>query len=347
MARYPFGLFNFNRWTARNRNLTYSIVSALLIVAVVVVLIYGPNPFGKGENETPEISPGTNVERASVQPVPRLAAEVEPKPNLIDIAPRLGGKPNPKVTELIAETMELVKTEPGRTIEARDRLNDALRIPMSRKQRAFVKDRLSKLADEWLFSPIVFANDMLCDIYKVKPGNQLRIIGERYKVPWEILKQLNRIQRPELLPVGKVIKVVNGPFHAKIYRSTFTLDLYLQNTFVRSFPVGLGKPGKETPTGLWQVKAGGKLVKPPWWDEEAGRTYQHDDPDYPLGSRWIELEGIAGAAKGREGFGIHGTKKPDQIGKAESRGCIRLHNGDAILIYNLLVPVFSKVEILD
>jgi lipoprotein-anchoring transpeptidase ErfK/SrfK len=325
----------------------YSILSALLIVAVVVVLIYGPNPFRKSENETPEISPETNVETALFQPMPRLAAESEPKPNVIDVAPSPGAKPNPKVAELIAETMEIVKTEPGGIIEARDTLNDALRMPMSKQQRAFVKDQLSKLTDQWLFSPIVFANDMLCDIYKVKPGNQLRTVGERYKVPWEILKEINRIQRPELLPAGKVIKVINGPFRAKIYRSTFTLDLYLQNTFVRSFPVGLGKPGNETPTGLWRVKPGGKLVKPPWWDEETGRTYQHDDPDYPLGSRWIELEGIGGVAKGREGFGIHGTKDPDQIGKAESRGCIRLHNGDAILIYNLLVPIFSKVEVLD
>jgi len=345
MARYPFGLFN--RQTVRNRNLIYSIVSALLIVAVVIVLIYGPNPFGKNEDKTPEISPATNVERASVQPVPKLAAEAKPKPNPIDVAPRPSGKPNPKVTELIAETMELVSTQPGGIIEARDRLNDALHMSMSGKQRVFVKDRLSKLADEWLFSPIVLANDMLCDIYKIKPGNQLRIVGERHKVPWEILKEVNRIQRPELLQAEKVIKVINGPFHAKIYRSAFALDLYLQNTFVRSFPVGLGKPGRETPTGLWRVKAGGKLVKPPWWDEETGRTYRPNDPDYPLGSRWIELEGVAGAAKDREGFGIHGTKDAEQIGKAESRGCIRLHNGDAILIYNLLVPIFSKVEVLD
>ena len=345
MARYPFGLFD--RWTARNRNVIYSIVSALLIVAVVTVLVYGPNPFGKNDNKTPDTSVKPNVEGEPVQPMPTLAAKPEPKRNPFDVAPRPGGKPNPRVTALIAETMELVRTEPGRTIEARDRLNDALRMPMSGKQRAFVKDRLSKLAAEWLFSPIVFGNDILCDTYKVKPGNQLRIIGERHKVPWEILKEVNGIQRPELLPAGKVIKVINGPFHAKIYRSTFTLDLYLQNTFVRSFPVGLGKPGNETPTGLWRVKPGGKLVRPPWWDEETGKTYRPEDPDYPLGSRWIELEGIGGPAKGREGFGIHGTKDPDQIGKAESRGCIRLHNGDAILVYNLLVPVFSKVEVLD
>lgn len=345
MARYPFGLFN--NVTLRNRNLIYSIVSVSLIVAVVVLIIYGPNPFGKSENETPEISPEINVERASVQPMPTLAAEAEPKPSLIDTRPKPAGKSNPKVTELIAETTELINTKPGGVIEARDRLNDALHMPMTEKQRASVKNRLSKLADEWLFSPIVFANDTLCDIYKVKPGNQLRTIGQRHKVPWEILKELNRIQRPELLPAGKVIKVINGPFHAKIYRSAFTLDLYLQNTFVRSFPVGLGKPGKETPTGLWRVKAGGKLVKPPWWDDETGRTYRHDHPDYPLGSRWIGLEGIDGSAKDREGFGIHGTKDPEQIGKAESRGCIRLHNGDAILIYNLLAPVFSKVEVLE
>jgi hypothetical protein len=345
MARYPFDLFN--KVTARNRSVIYSVVSVLLIGVVVIVFIYGPNPFGKNESNTAAIAPETNVERNPVQPVPKLAVEREPKSSLTDVSPRPGGEPNPQVTELIAKMTELVNTDPGRIIEARDKLNDALRMPMNGQQRALVKNRLSKLADEWLFSPVIFANDILCDIYKVKQGDRLGMIGERYKVPWEILKQVNAIQRPELLPAGKVIKVINGPFHARIYRSTFTLDLYLQNTFVRSFPVGLGKPGNETPTGLWRVKAGGKLIKPPWLDEETGRTYHAEDPDYPLGSRWIELEGIGGAAKGREGFGIHGTKDPDQIGTGESRGCIRLHNGNAVLIYNLLVPIFSTVEVLE
>ncbi|GAG09396.1 unnamed protein product, partial [marine sediment metagenome] len=182
---------------------------------------------------------------------------------------------------------------------------------------------------------------------QVKPGNLLSTIGRRRNVPHEILMKINKIVRPEALQAGETIKVVNGPFHARIYRSTFTMDLYLQNTFVRSFPVGLGKPGKETPTGLWRVKPDGKLISPTWTDPETGKTYEAEDPDYPLGSRWIGLEGLRGDAKSRSGFAIHGTKDPSEIGTAGSQGCIRLHNGDAILIYNLLMPGLSQVEIVE
>ena len=42
---------------------------------------------------------------------------------------------------------------------------------------------------------------------------------------------------------------------------------------------------------------------------------------------------------GRTGFAIHGTKEPEQIGTAGSRGCIRMYNDDVVLMYNLLVPL--------
>jgi lipoprotein-anchoring transpeptidase ErfK/SrfK len=166
-------------------------------------------------------------------------------------------------------------------------------------------------------------------------------------VPYEVLMEVNKISRPESLPAGETIKIINGPFHAKVYRSTFTMDVYLQNTFVRSFPVGLGKEGMETPTGLWRVKVGGKLEKPIWTNPLDGRRYYPEDPDYPLGSRWIGLEGLEGAAKDRTGFAIHGTKEPEQLGAAGSQGCIRLDNGAAILVYNLLFPGDSLVEVTD
>jgi lipoprotein-anchoring transpeptidase ErfK/SrfK len=220
-------------------------------------------------------------------------------------------------------------------------------MPMSAEQQASVKDQLSKLSDQWLFSRTVVPGDPLCESYLVKSGDLLAMIGERYKVPYEILMQINNISRPEALQAGETIKVVDGPFHAKVYRSTFTMDLYLQNTYVRSFKVGLGKAGMETPTGLWRVKPGGKLVKPIWTNPLDGKTYHPEDPDYPLGSRWIALEGLSGEAKDRTGFAIHGTKEPEQIGAQGSQGCIRMHNGDAILIYNLLVPSFSQVEVTD
>jgi lipoprotein-anchoring transpeptidase ErfK/SrfK len=125
------------------------------------------------------------------------------------------------------------------------------------------------------------------------------------------------------------------------------MDVYHQNTFVRSFRVGLGQEGKETPTGLWSVKQGGKLIKPPWSDPETGKLLHYGDPGYALGSRWIALDGLGGNAKGRTGFGIHGTIEPETIGTKSSKGCIRLHNGDVKKVYNLLTEVQSLVRVIE
>ena len=103
----------------------------------------------------------------------------------------------------------------------------------------------------------------------------------------------------------------------------------------------------ETPTGLWAVKNGGKLITPRWTDPISGKTYESEDPDYPLGSRWIGLRGLRGEAVGRTGFAIHGTKKLGEIGTASSQGCIRLRDDDAVLVFNLLVPGDSRVEIME
>jgi len=278
--------------------------------------------------------------------IPPVSAS-EPEPNLLEADLTATAEANPKVEQLIADAMKHIDAKSAKIIEARDRLNETLPLAMSNRQRAFVKEQLSKLADKWLFSRTIFPEDRLCGAYEVKAGDLLSTIGKQFKVPYEILLEINNISRPEALQAGQTIKVINGPFHARVYCSTFTMDLYLQNTFVRSFPVGLGKVGMETPVGLWAVKADGKLIKPSWTDPISGKRYEAGDPDYPLGSRWVGLEGLSGDAVGRTGFAIHGTKKPDEIGTMGSQGCVRLHNGDAILVYNLLVPVHSRVEIVE
>ncbi len=367
--RYP-------RPRGRRRNINWIyIIPILLVVAVGIAYKYGP--FGKDKNQydttgmtnkaeadvpalsetepqivskpaqepelTPEPLPESLTESASEPVLP----EVVSKPNLPEIIPVPDVEPNPEAAELIAEATALLSEKPSRVIDARSKLKEALRIPMSVQQRTFVKDQMSQLADKWLFSREIFSDDKLCGSYLVKSGDLLSTIAKRFNVPWEILLEINKISRPEALQAGDQIKVISGPFHAKVYRSTFTMDLYLQDTFVRSFRVGLGKPGSETPTGLWRVKTGGKLEKPVWKNPLDGKTYHPEDPDYPLGSRWIGLEGLKGAAKDRTGFAIHGTKDPEQIGTADSQGCIRLHNGDAILLYNLFEEGLSTVEVVE
>lgn len=356
MARYPAGPRG-----RRARNQIYTILAVIIIGVVFVYLYY---PFGDNENEPVSEAPLLNANPDFDVPVIRETAvseppaQVEPEPvqpdsitvqesSLPDIPTGPTVEPNPEAEALIQEAETLLKKTPVKLIEARDKLNMTLQMPMSVQQRGSVKKKLSELAEKWLFTRTAYPEDLLCGTYLVGKGEILSAIGEKFKVPHQILMQVNNISDPRTLQAGQKIKVIKGPFNVKVYRSSFTMDVYLQTTYVRSFIVGLGLPGQETPTGLWRVAEGGKMEKPIWTNPLNGRTYFPEDPDYPLGSRWIGLEGLEGEAKDKIGFAIHGTKDPQQLGTQGSQGCIRMENGNAILVYNMLFPVESLVDVTD
>ncbi len=282
-----------------------------------------------------------------VVPSPAATPKTTKQTSAINLPPVADTSPksNPQLNTSFNDITACIDANPPRIIEARDRLNKTLSTTMSQQQLSFVKKQLSELSGKWLFSRTVFSEDKLCSTYKVQDGDTAVAIGKKFKVPYEIILQINNISNPKALRSGETIKVINGPFHCRINRSTFTMDLFLQDTLVRSFIVGLGKPGMETPTGRWIVKQGGKLISPTWTDPDTGKTYSAQNPDYPLGARWIALDGIEGDAKGKNGFAIHGTKDPQQLGMAGSRGCIRLDNDDVKLVYDLLAPGVSQVVV--
>lgn len=377
MARHPLG----TRAGQKARNPIYAIVVVVLLIGAAITFYYGPFSRNEAEPTDVDLLSDVNTARAAAPDANEIVTLVSPteipesdmsEPNVVGLEPNLPEygvesiphsdriqevhdttaietvvQPGDEATALIAEAETLMSKGSSGIVAAREKLNEALRMPMSEQQRSSVKNRLSKLSDQWLFSRTVLPNDTLCESYMVRSRDRLAAIGDKYKVPYEILMRVNNITDPRTLQAGATIKVIKGPFHAKVYRSTFTMDLYVQNTYVRSFSVGLGKPGHETPTGLWRVRPGGKAYATSWRDPDTGIVYQPEDPDYPLGSRWIALDGLRGEAKGRTGFGIHGTKEPDQIGKADSRGCIRMFNGEVIQVYNMLVEGLSQVEVAD
>ncbi len=341
MEHYPLRYSGGRR--RRSRKWAY-IISVLLIILAMKIFIRGSNPTSVVGNAD-EFSTFTNslqTENSAVLTAPNPTSELN-----LDEIPTSLSESNPELTAVIDDVMACINAEPPRIIDARNKLNQMLSMPMSRQQLAFVKKQLSKLSDKWLFSRTVFPEDTLCGSYKVELADQFVKLGKRFKVPYEILMRINNISNPKALRAGGAIKIINGPFHCKIYRSAFTMDLYLQDTFIRSFSVGLGKPGTETPTGCWVVKPGGKLISPTWTDPTTGKTYEAENPDYPLGTRWIGLEGTKGAAKDRTGFAIHGTKNTEEIGTAGSQGCIRLYNDDVILLYDLLMPGVSQVIVVE
>ena len=231
-------------------------------------------------------------------------------------------------------------------IGARSLLSQAVALGLDEGAEKAARELLNAAADKWLFSPGVFAGDVYCENHQVKSGELLSTIGKRYKVPYELLMRINGIKDARKVAAGRRIKVVRGPFHLVVERKRFLMSVYLGDVLVRSRSVGLGSAGRGTPTGLWRAEAGKKQVNPEWTDPDSGEHYYPDDPENPLGERWVGLEGLEGNAKGRSGFGIHGTIKPDEIGRGASRGCIRLHNGDMAELFDLVTAGLSEVRVL-
>ncbi len=231
-------------------------------------------------------------------------------------------------------------------LEARSALNALLNQKLSKADLSEVHSLLTKLADDTVFSKRRLPDDPLVDAYTVKSGDVLVRIGREYKVPAEALMRINGIKDASKLRADEKIKVVKGPFNVKIYKSDFRLDVYLQDLYVRSYRVGLGVD-QGTPEGVWRVKE--RLSNPTYFPSASAsekRIVAADDPKNPLGERWIGLEGIEGDAAGRPGYGIHGTIEPDSIGKAVSLGCVRMHNEDVEVLFDLLQVGQSTVTIL-
>ncbi len=165
MARYPSS--SHSKQMARR---WIYIVSASLIAVAVIAFVYGRYSSGKNKGELIV----TNVKNETIIPA---AVRPAPELNLLEVSLPTTDEANPKVAEFIAEATAMINDRPARIIEARDRLNELLAIPMSRQQEEFVKNKLSELADKWLFSRMIFQQDELCGSYKVMPGNLLSTIG--------------------------------------------------------------------------------------------------------------------------------------------------------------------------
>lgn len=207
-----------------------------------------------------------------------------------------------------------------------------------------LRDELSRIGEETILSQRFTPNDPLVDRYVIKDGDSLVKIAGQFLVSSDLLARVNGIVDKHRIRAGQSIKVVKGPFRAVVSKSKFRLDLYLQDVFVKSYPVGLGADGS-TPTGEWRV--GTKLINPTYYPPRGGDILSADDPTNPLGERWIGLIGISGEALGQERYGIHGTIEPESIGKNTSMGCIRLRNADVEVLYDFLVEKLGTVTVVD
>jgi lipoprotein-anchoring transpeptidase ErfK/SrfK len=102
-------------------------------------------------------------------------------------------------------------------------------------------------------------------------------------------------------------------------------------------PVTTGSKHDPLPIGKWKVN--GVRLNPTFhynphlfWnaDPKDAKATLPSGPNNPVGLVWIDIS--------REHYGLHGTPEPSMIGRAQSHGCVRLTNWDALKLAGLVKP---------
>jgi lipoprotein-anchoring transpeptidase ErfK/SrfK len=293
-----------------------------------------------------------NSESNTVRKQRKTSKEAEPGPKSASenaaLVKAVNPAPNAATTRTtnVSGTAEFQKgvhaLQAEKFIVARTHFNNALHAGLSQAKMKQAREHLNRLAEKTVFSRGALQNDPLTEYYTVVSGDNLARIAKRYKTNADFLADINNIRNKNLIRVGMRLKVVHGPFHAAIQKSTHKMHLYLQDVYLKSLPVALGADGS-TPTGRWEVD--NHQVNPEWVNPRTHRRWHADDPDNPIGEYWIGLEGVAGEAIGQIGYGIHGTVEPETIGQDVSMGCVRLGDENIELVFKLLMPGHSRVTI--
>jgi lipoprotein-anchoring transpeptidase ErfK/SrfK len=158
----------------------------------------------------------------------------------------------------------------------------------------------------------------------VQPGENLSKIAKANRVTVGLIRRLNALADDRIRAFDP-LAVPHGPFRAVIDRSAYSLSIFVGDSLVKKYAIGVGRDGS-TPAGEFLVLS---KVERPEWTSPAGEFFPSGDPANPLGSRWIGVT---------EGYGIHGTTDPTSIGKEVSRGCVRMENWAVEEVYDFLTP---------
>lgn len=97
------------------------------------------------------------------------------------------------------------------------------------------------------------------------------------------------------------------------------------------YPVAVGRAGKQWQGATW---IGGKRLRPDWSPPPEVRRDIPSLPDLIPGGAPDNPMGAAALTLGPSGeYAIHGTNRPESIGRFASYGCIRMLNRDVLDLF--------------
>ena len=159
-------------------------------------------------------------------------------------------------------------------------------------------------------------------------------LAERFHMTEELIRTLNPeadFDRPGTELV--VANVLREGLAGKVARIDVRLEQVRafdkDDQLLSIYPATIGSDDRPSPAGDFKVTA---IAEDPIYYYDPALNFSNVEaqeklelppgPNNPVGSVWISLSA--------EGYGIHGTPDPEEVGKAASHGCIRLTNWDAL-----------------
>ncbi len=184
---------------------------------------------------------------------------------------------------------------------------------------------------------VIFRKDqhILEPPYTVRPEDTLESIASAYNIPAEFIARINGVPAGVPLQPGTTLKVLRGPFSAKVYLDRYEMLLTIGGLYAVRFWIGVGED---------LVQPDGHYV---WGGKEAADYRGADqayffarDPNNPLGAiqyKFVSAGGAGSAAAGGmpvpgvvspAAISIHASPEPSAVGRRVARGNIILSKTD-------------------
>jgi len=171
----------------------------------------------------------------------------------------------------------------------------------------------------------------------------LELVAERTHASPNLIRQLNpefdwaepTAGTPLVVPAIPRLPKTKKAARIIIQLAAHTLELFdADGGMLAHFPVSIASRIEKRPAGELRVTV--VVANPDYTfnpeafpESEEARTLGRKlmlppGPNNPVGLAWVGLS--------LPGYGIHGTPKPEQVGRTESHGCFRLANWDAVTL---------------
>jgi L,D-transpeptidase ErfK/SrfK len=186
--------------------------------------------------------------------------------------------------------------------------------------------------------------------YTVQQGDNLADIARKFDVGYTEMMAANPGVAPWTPQVGKTLYIPSLYILPSAPRQGIVIDLGERRLYyfprdgeMQTYPIGIGAIGFDTPHSTTNVVR--KEPNPVWVPPPSIRAEQPDlpvmigpGPDDPLGDYALRL--------GWKNYLIHGTNKPDGVGRNVSHGCIHLYPEDIEKLFNS-VAIGTPVRVID